>query len=147
MKTIVLLMATILLTAFNSSCLSPVRNKYVTNIEVYKVAYDYIEEDELSEKHPVGKNLYIRFIKLTNTGAAIGLTAYQNEDGTKNGELIMEAKEGEIFTLPDGGPSNIKLIEINKNNNTIIISYPFGETRSIIEVTYSDESVRKIPIK
>jgi hypothetical protein len=117
-----------------SSCHAFKSGRAVADIEFYKVAYDGLQKEELSDKNNLSSDGQIRFVSVSNTSAVVEFS---------RGEFRSEAMEGGKFPYANGALSGIKLLKVDARERTIVISYPIGETKEFFRVIYTDGSSKE----
>jgi hypothetical protein len=135
MKTSLILSISILAVAGCSH--TPHEKRYVVDMELSKIAYDGIQEDMLGPDRQMSTERQIRLIEVGDNKATIELLW----NGFKS-----EAKVGENFPYQNGYLSGLKLLEVDSKNKSIRFTYPFGGTKTRLEVIYNDGTHKEIEL-
>ena len=133
MKTYPALIA--LMLAFVGCNHAPYEKRYVIDMELSRIAYDGIGEERLGPDRQMSVERQIRLVAVGEKKATIELLW----NGFKS-----EAKEGERFPYQNGYLSGLTLLEVDQKKQSIRLSFPFGDTKTLLKVIYNDGTHKEI---
>jgi len=114
---------------------APHEKRYVIDMELSKIAYDGTGEEELGPDRQMSVGRQIRLIEVGDKKATIELLW----NGFKS-----EAKEGERFPYQNGYLSCLTLLKADQKEQSIRISLPFGDMKTLLKVIYNDGTYKEI---
>jgi hypothetical protein len=113
----------------------PHEKRYVIDMELSRIAYDGIGEEYLGPDRQMSVDRQIRLVEVGDKKATIELLW----NGFKS-----EAKVGERFPYQNGYLSGLTLLEIDQKKQSIRLSFPFGDTKTLLKVIYNDGTYKEI---